>query len=512
MNTKRTFLLALPVLLSAAAAGAGDWAPFTALPEPRLVAGAAALNGTPYVVGGSTSSGLQSVVAWDAAAGAWASMSPLLHERQYLGVEANSGFIYAVGGADAAFNVTATAERYDAASNSWVDIAPMPSPRLAMGFAGLIVAGGMGAAGDMPAECFRYDASSNSWMSIASLQRPRMAPAAALMNGRVFLMGGTLDLTTGLNWVDVYDPGANSWTPGPALPEALFFSSCACFDGRIWVMGGMDGSGMKSNRVYSLGPDLAWRAENALPEMLLASAAVANGNQLFVAGGQDASGQPTDAVYLQTTTTPPPPPPGASVTVTLSPPVLDRASEGQWIMATVESQQWSVADIVVSSIRLGGVAVDPAAPVTLGDSNLNGVLDLQVKFPRSSFITLPTGEQTLAFEAQRTDASPVVGSAALFVQGTDNAAGKKKKITVLQVTSSAAKGTIVFSLSEDTNLTMEVMDLQGRVLDRIDEPFLAAGEYRREWPAGDRGIRSGIYFVRIRAAGSEARVRLALKN
>lgn len=68
---------------------------------------------------------------------------------------------------------------------------------------------------------------------------------------------------------------------------------------------------------------------------------------------------------------------------------LNLKSRGRWITVYIElTEGYSVSDINVSSVVMNGdIKVDPAAPVTIGDYNDNGVPDLMVKFRKDAVIS-----------------------------------------------------------------------------------------------------------------------------
>jgi len=74
------------------------------------------------------------------------------------------------------------------------------------------------------------------------------------------------------------------------------------------------------------------------------------------------------------------------VALDLEPNTLNLKSLGKWVKGVLEPEApASASDIDVASIRLNGtVAVDPDAPVDLGDADGDGIPDLSVRFLRSA--------------------------------------------------------------------------------------------------------------------------------
>jgi hypothetical protein len=79
----------------------------------------------------------------------------------------------------------------------------------------------------------------------------------------------------------------------------------------------------------------------------------------------------------------------------LTPNTLNLRSMGNWVQGYLEPPApFTPADIDTSSIRINGsVAVDPAAPVVIGDHDSNGIPDLMVKFNRPVIeLTMSAGD------------------------------------------------------------------------------------------------------------------------
>jgi NHL repeat len=84
-----------------------------------------------------------------------------------------------------------------------------------------------------------------------------------------------------------------------------------------------------------------------------------------------------------------------AILLDLSPDVLNLRSMGHWVTALLEPPAPLMAEqIDVASIRLNGtVPVDPGAPVNFGDSDHDGIQELQVKFDRAALeLTLSQGD------------------------------------------------------------------------------------------------------------------------
>src|SRR5262249_14014655 len=178
------------------------------------------------------------------------------------------------------------------------------------------------------------------------------------------------------------------------------------------------------------------------------------------------------------------------------------SSQGNWISASIVTEGWPVSDIVVSSLSLDGVAPAEGASGTVNGNALTA------KFPRAPFAARPDGDYELLLTGQRSDGTRFEGTASLSVHGSSGGA-RNARIHGLRVVRAATTSVaIAFSLAQPSETTVDILDLQGRLVARLEHGALPGGEVQSEWrPAGQ--VPAGVYLVRVRAEGSEAATRLA---
>jgi hypothetical protein len=492
----------LGLLTDAHPSTAANWTTLTTLPEARFGAAAAGQSGRVYVLGGFTTQISSAVVAWDGTV--WSSTNPMSVERLMPGAAAARGSVFALGGFDLTGLPLNSVERFDPVPQTWSGVASMPLPRaaFAVGAVGdsLYVAGGQGEDGMPMADAFRFDPVANAWTPIAPLPTPRTGVAGAVLDRRLWVIGGS-DVGPSAA-VERFDPQTGSWSSAPRLPEPLWYPAAGTLDGRVWVVGGMDSSFQRSDRVYSAGHDGVWRAEASLPEPLALAAVGSLASCLVVASGMDASGQPSAVAFSQCAavdSTPAPPPPVDSLTaaVDLTPSTLNAGSQGQWISARITPDGWSALRIVPGSLRLGAVAPDLSGPTSV-DS-----VSLSVKFPRAGFTALPNGLNSLTLTGVLTDGQRFTGTVQVNVQG----AGLQAKRRSLR---GLATGAVLVSLDQPEDVQIDVLDLQGRVVDHVFRGRLAAGDSRQDWPRSGQSVARGLYFVRLKRSSSTEVVRVAV--
>ena len=122
--------------------------------------------------------------------------------------------------------------------NSWASGAVYPSTitRYAYAQSGqdLYVLGGV-SDGTAVATANRYNATTNIWASIAPVPVATEAPAAALLNGKIYLAEGLSG-----DSFNIYDIATNTWSAGAPRPGYAnnYGAAAGAFGGSVYVVGG----------------------------------------------------------------------------------------------------------------------------------------------------------------------------------------------------------------------------------------------------------------------------------
>lgn len=127
------------------------------------------------------------------------------------------------------------------------------------------------------------------WTLLAPLPSARGETAAAVADGRLYVIGGL----TGLGGqataeVAAYDPVLNVWESAPPLPAARHHAAAAGLDGIVYVSGGGPSADdwTPQPMLWALDPaTAAWRELPPMPEGRLGHRMVAVGDRLYVVGG-----------------------------------------------------------------------------------------------------------------------------------------------------------------------------------------------------------------------------------
>ena len=214
-----------------------------------------------------------------------------------------NGILYLVGGNPPGF-CTGTVEAYDPVAGTWQTKASMPTPRCGVAVAalnGLIyAAGGTPTSGSVKYAVVEvYNPTTNTWASAPSMITCRQSPSAAVVGGKLFVVGGwagpvggtqcqtgNASGTIGAN--EVFDPIANSWTSKTAMPTVRSNAAIAVLNGRVFVLGGGNDTigQLATSESYDPGAD-AWTTEVPLPSAIAGAGAGVIGSSIYLAGGYD---------------------------------------------------------------------------------------------------------------------------------------------------------------------------------------------------------------------------------
>lgn len=149
--------------------------------------------------------------------------------------------IYVIGGFNTTTNVpNAQMQVYDLASQTWGEVAPLPSPR--GGHASVVlddqihVFGGGNSVSTL-ADHHVYDPVTDTWRELAPLPRAEGSPAGVVFAGQIYAIGGRSGSSDFAD-VYIYDAAADSWHNGPTLDGPRGTAGAAVYCGTIYLVGG----------------------------------------------------------------------------------------------------------------------------------------------------------------------------------------------------------------------------------------------------------------------------------
>ena len=135
------------------------------------------------------------------------------------------------------------------------------------------------------------ESGATSWTRAAQLPAPRNHLGSAVLNGKIYAIGGQVGHDNGLtthNDVYVYNPSTDAWTTAQNLPKPLSHISNSSFtmNGRILVVGGEKDHLDAERDVYAYSPETdTWTSLTELPVALQSMVSGVLDGNIYVAGG-----------------------------------------------------------------------------------------------------------------------------------------------------------------------------------------------------------------------------------
>lgn len=223
-----------------------------------------------------------------AATAPWHKSAPLLHPRAAHAVVTDGRSIYALAGTGVRGAPVLEVERF--AGTRWRAETTLPggglnAPAAAMLNGRIYLIGGFDSTSNVPVTTTRvYDTATKRWSTAAPLPAARGGHAAVVLGGRIHVLGGgdnerTLALHT------VYDPATDRWTDLAPLPRPKGSVAAVVFGGRIYAIGGRSGrSDFGDVNVYDPRSD-RWTAATPIAPRGTAGAVAYHG-WIYVVGGE----------------------------------------------------------------------------------------------------------------------------------------------------------------------------------------------------------------------------------
>ena len=271
----------------------------------------------------------------------WATKASMHFSRTGAGAAAVNGIVYVMGGKQR-YNITDNgfsyksinaAEAYNPATDAWTVKAPMPTSRDSFGVAVYqnkiyCIGGEIVSATESHATNANevYDTETNSWQTKTSMPTARYSLEANVVDGKFYLIGGiesssitrlimgNFQIEQCMNEsakVEVYDPVTDTWTTGSPVPTAVGGYASAVVDGKFYVISGSVNESAMTNltQIYDPKTD-KWSFGASIPMSVTAAAAGATTGEkaakaIYVIGGANAkyplNAQITNQVYFPET-------------------------------------------------------------------------------------------------------------------------------------------------------------------------------------------------------------------
>jgi N-acetylneuraminic acid mutarotase len=260
-------------------------------------------------------SGALSVATSAHAQGKWERKAPFPDPSEEVLGMAAGGKMYVFAGLAPVWKPKALVYEYDPASDKWTEKKKMALPSHHVAFAeyqGKIYAFGgfvppqSGPPAWVPIDnSWEYDPATDTWKALAPMPTKRGAAAAAVINGKVYVVGGATTpsgtdepsvLPTrphlAVGTLEEYDIATNTWRARRPMPTARNHLMAGAVDGKLYAIGGRLGAafiGLASDtdvvEEYNPADDL-WRIKSRMPTARSAIAGGVHGGRIYVAGGE----------------------------------------------------------------------------------------------------------------------------------------------------------------------------------------------------------------------------------
>ena len=291
------------------------WTEFPSLEVPRHGAGVVAVGSRVYVVNGAEglahtrSSAAVEVLTpprRQRQPTSWRGLNDAPFARQQMPVARVNGVLWVVGGLEDDGGVaTSAVSGLDPQLEQWRNVSELPRPlhhAMAVNLSGrLVVVGGWAQEGNDPTAEVSGEVlalGDDGWEPLAPLRHPRAAAAAAVVDGRIVVVGGQRDNEL-VRQTEIYDPAADEWHEGAPIPTPREHLAAGAFDGGVYVVGGRD-LGPDSNldvlERYDVATD-TWEQLEPMPTARGSIGATVAHGRLVVVGGETSNGV-LDAVEL----------------------------------------------------------------------------------------------------------------------------------------------------------------------------------------------------------------------
>jgi N-acetylneuraminic acid mutarotase len=257
------------------------------MPKPRDNMAAVTLDGKIYVIGGCDKSGsLSRVEVYDPKTDSWKECKPMPSPKSTCGAGVINNKVYVVGAPDE------KTYEYDPLADVWVERAPIPIP-ISSQVAVAVYNGELyvcGTTGNKP-WLYSYNPQMDRWTKRASLNLVRSVEGFAVLNGKLYLIGGNEPghEPSEIWRIDVYDPSKDEWQIGGIadLPEGRTHlgPTIPVVNDKIYVIGGWNGYSAQ-NTVYIYDPATnSWSLGPPMPTARYELAYAVLNNKIYAIGG-----------------------------------------------------------------------------------------------------------------------------------------------------------------------------------------------------------------------------------
>ena len=246
----------------------------------------------------------------------WLKLAPFPEAAEEVYGIASRGKLYVFGGLAPAWTPKGMVYEYDPANETWTKKKNMPllSHHVALAEINgkIYVLGGFtkpekGPTAWVPINnAWEYDPANDSWKALAPLPTKRGSPVAAVVGGKIYVIGGASTHPgsketsihparphRAVDTNEAYDPATNTWETRSTMPTARNHAAIGVVGNKIYVLGGRLGAGFitrASNtdivEEYDPATDQWGSLKAPMPTARSATAWGTHRDRIYVAGGE----------------------------------------------------------------------------------------------------------------------------------------------------------------------------------------------------------------------------------
>jgi len=369
----------------------------------------------------------------------------------------DTSLVYAIGGFDSAFAIGSTNNEYSTISNSWGPLSPIPTARAQF--------------------------------------------SAQTVNGKIYVMGGYTTGFTPTTSNDIYDIATGTWNAGAIMPVAVGDYAIGVYnDSLIYYIGGYDGAGDVNNvQIYNTYTD-SWSTGTAITA--IASSGLrggVSGNNIVVVGGysqilggpqsQATLGVINPANPTSITWTPLPNYPGGtvgrhsggSVYNNFQSLVIFTGGDPAGTGSTVLNETWGY-EVTAGVWKIGPPKI----------TGVNNVCNLLGGVANDSIYMMSVGGYTgsvVSNQHEWLNLGPAIAGSGINQLNTNS-----YSVNIFPNPFSD-KTSIGLTLAQGSQVSITIMDVQGKNIAEICNKKLSTGDYRFTW--NSENAPKGIYIARI---------------
>lgn len=246
----------------------------------------------------------------------WVKLAPFPDASEELYGISSGGKLYVMGGLAPGWTPKGLVYEYDPAADTWTKKKNMPLLSHHVALAELngkiYVMGGFVKPASGPTawtpidNAWEYDPANDSWKALAPLPTKRGSPNAAVVNGKIYVIGGasvnpgSKDISVHparpqrvLGTNEAYDPATNKWESRSPMPTTRNHAAIGVVNNKIYVIGGRVGNAFitrASNtdvvEEYDPATDQWGPLKASMPTARSATAWGTYKGKIYVAGGE----------------------------------------------------------------------------------------------------------------------------------------------------------------------------------------------------------------------------------